>query len=256
NLFFARDIINFEDWEDLNDLDTSNNELFDFSVMSYNILSQDLIDQHPHLYSHCAPFNLTWDYRWQIILQELQHWDADVLCLQEIQEAHYKEQMLPSLSAMGYSCHYKRRTGSKTDGCCTCFKSSRFALLCESHVEYFLPGIHVLNRDNVGLVLLLCPILQEGLKEESSYHPVCVANTHLLYNPIRGDIKLAQLALLFAEVDRMSKTSDGNHHPIILCGDLNATPGSPLYRFIRNGILNYQNLPAWKVNFPTIINCN
>ncbi|XP_063295709.1 protein angel homolog 1 [Pelobates fuscus] len=236
----------WRDWEDLYELDSTSKELFDFTVLSYNILSQDLVEQNPTLYTHCSPIILGWDYRWQSILQELQHWDADVLCLQEVQEDHYREQVQPSLSALGYSCHYKRRTGRKTDGCCTCFKLSRFTLLHERHVEYFRPGIQVLNRDNIGLVLLLSPILKEGL--EKCPHALCVANTHLLFNPRRGDIKLAQLALLLAEVDKISQTSDGAHHPILLCGDLNATPGSPLYRFMRNGILNYKNLPAWKVS--------
>ncbi|KAM8921660.1 protein angel homolog 1 [Pelodytes ibericus] len=238
----------WRDWEDLFDPEMPNKDQFDFTVLSYNILSQDLASQNADLYLHCSPAILLWEYRWQNILQELQHWEADIICLQEVQEDHYREHVQPSLSALGYSCHYKRRTGRKTDGCCTCFKSVRFMLLRESHVEYFRPGIDVLNRDNVGLVLLLGPILEESLKEKYSPRPVCVANTHLLYNPRRGDIKLAQLALLLAEVDKVSLTPEGLNYPIILCGDLNATPDSPLYRLLRNGILRYKDLPAWKVS--------
>lgn len=147
----------------------------------------------------------------------------------------------------GYSCHYKRRTGRKTDGCCTCFKAERFALLAESHVEFFRPAIDVLNRDNVGLVLLLQPRPAEGVQDATST-PLCVVNTHLLYNPRRGDIKLAQLALLLAEVEKLSRHPDGSRCPIILCGDLNATPDSPLYQLLYNGVLNYSGLPAWKVS--------
>ncbi|KAM4662495.1 protein angel homolog 1 [Discoglossus pictus] len=238
----------WRDWEDLCDPDTPSEENFDFTVLSYNILSQDLADQNPDLYVHCVPDILCWEYRWQNILQELQHWEADVLCLQEVQEDHYKEHVQPSLSAMGYSCHYKRRTGRKTDGCCTCFKTQRFTSITESHVEFFRPGINPMNRDNVGLVLLLQPRIPEDLQEKFNPPPLCVANTHLLYNPRRGDIKLAQLALFLAEIDKVSRMPRGAHCPIILCGDLNATPDSPLYRLLRNGILNYRDLPAWKVS--------
>ncbi|KAG9481706.1 hypothetical protein GDO78_010768 [Eleutherodactylus coqui] len=172
-----------------------------------------------------------------------------ILCLQEVQDDHYREQVQPSLSALGYSCHYKRRTGRKTDGCCTCFKAQRFTLLAESHVEFFRPAIDVLNRDNVGLVLLLQPQLLEGTQDGcAAPTPLCVANTHLLYNPRRGDIKLAQLALLLAEVDKLSRNPDGSRCPIILCGDLNATPDSPIYQLVYNGVLNYNCLPAWKVS--------
>nr|DBA14604.1 TPA: hypothetical protein GDO54_005546 [Pyxicephalus adspersus] len=238
----------WRDWQDLYSPDLLTEKQFDFTVLSYNLLSQDLIEQNPHLYLHCPPSILTWDYRWPNLLQELQHWEADILCLQEVQENHYKDQIQPSLKSMGYSCHYKRRTGRKTDGCAICFKTQRFSLLQESHVEFFRPTINVLNRDNVGLVLLLRPVLSEETSDKLSPPNLCVANTHLLYNPRRGDIKLAQLALLLAEVDKLSRTPEGGRCPIILCGDLNATPNSPLYHLLHNGVLNCRRLPAWKVS--------
>lgn len=37
---------------------------------------------------------------------------------------------------------------------------------------------------------------------------VVVANTHLIYNPKRGDIKLAQLALLLAALDKFAKIEE------------------------------------------------
>ncbi|KAE8586066.1 hypothetical protein XENTR_v10021539 [Xenopus tropicalis] len=238
----------WRDWENLCETEDISDKQFDFSVLSYNILSQDLADQNPELYQHCDPSILHWDYRWPNILQELQHWEADIICLQEVQQDHYKEHVEPSLSAIGYSCHFKRRTGRKTDGCCTCYKTQRFMLLSESHVEFFRPGIDVLNRDNVGLVLLLKPLLPDAQQGRHNPIPLCVANTHLLYNPRRGDIKLAQLALLLAEVDKISLTAHGSHYPVILCGDLNATPDSPLYHLLRYGYLNYRGMPSWKVS--------
>ncbi|XP_057589223.1 protein angel homolog 1 isoform X3 [Hippopotamus amphibius kiboko] len=147
----------------------------------------------------------------------------------------------------GFTCFYKRRTGCKTDGCAVCYKPTRFRLLCASPVEYFRPGLELLNRDNVGLVLLLQPLVPEGLGQVS-VAPLCVANTHVLYNPRRGDVKLAQMAILLAEVDKVARLSDGSHCPIILCGDLNSVPDSPLYNFIRDGELQYHGMPAWKVS--------
>lgn len=129
-----------------------------------------------------------------------------------------------------------------------CYKPTRFRLLCASPVEYFRPGLELLNRDNVGLVLLLQPLVPEGLGQVS-VAPLCVANTHVLYNPRRGDVKLAQMAILLAEVDKVARLSDGSHCPIILCGDLNSVPDSPLYNFIRDGELQYNGMPAWKVKW-------
>ncbi|KAG8451563.1 hypothetical protein GDO86_003675 [Hymenochirus boettgeri] len=238
----------WRDWEDLFDYNTTFEKHFNFSVLSYNILCQDLIEQTPALYQHCDPSILSWDYRWPYILQELQHWEADIICLQEVQQDHYIEQVLPSLSAMGYSCHYKCRTGRKTDGCCTCYKTLRFTLLAYSHIEFFRPCFDILNRDNVGQILLLKPLLPPEMPHKLRPSSLCVANTHLLYNPRRGDIKLAQLGLFLAEIERFSKNINGSHCPIILCGDLNATPDSPLYNFLCTGHLNYKDLPAGMVS--------
>uniref|UniRef100_A0A2K5NHR3 Protein angel homolog 1 n=1 Tax=Cercocebus atys TaxID=9531 RepID=A0A2K5NHR3_CERAT len=209
--------------------------------------AQDLMQQSSELYLHCHPDILNWNYRFMNLMQEFQHWDPDILCLQEVQEDHYWEQLEPSLRMMGFTCFYKRRTGCKTDGCAVCYKPTRFRLLCASPVEYFRPGLELLNRDNVGLVLLLQPLVPEGLGQVS-VAPLCVANTHILYNPRRGDVKLAQMAILLAEVDKVARLSDGSHCPIILCGDLNSVPDSPLYNFIRDGELQYHGMPAWKVS--------
>ncbi|XP_030070615.1 protein angel homolog 1 isoform X1 [Microcaecilia unicolor] len=250
----------WRDWEDLSlqshccpdgmqARDAGSGVQFEFTLMSYNILAQDLVEQSPELYVHCHPDILSWSYRFQNILQELQHWDPDILCLQEVQENHYWEQLEPTLGMMGFTCFYKRRTGRKTDGCAICYKHDRFSLLCANPVEFFRPGIDILNRDNVGLVLLLQPFVPATASGSTpTIMPLCVANTHLLYNPRRGDIKLAQLALLLAEIDKVARTAEGNCYPIILCGDLNSVPNSPLYNFIQNGTLCYLGMPAWKVS--------
>ncbi|NXA84232.1 ANGE1 protein, partial [Thryothorus ludovicianus] len=243
----------WRDWEDLSvqpcvlEQVSKNASLFEFRVMSYNILAQDLVEQGLDLYVHCHPDILNWNYRLPNLLQEIQHWDPDVLCLQEVQENHYWEQLEPTFKEMGFACFYKRRTGTKTDGCAVCYKHSRFQLISLSPIEYFRPGLDILNRDNVGLVLLLQPVLPEGLGLKA-VSPLCVANTHVLFNPRRGDIKLAQVALLLAEIDKIARTTEGSYYPVILCGDLNSVPDSPLYKFIRNGELSYHGMPAWKVS--------
>ncbi|KAG8504436.1 Protein angel-2 [Galemys pyrenaicus] len=225
--------------EDVNDSECEDTEnKFDFSVMSYNILSQDLLEDNSHLYRHCRRPVLHWSFRFPNILKEIKHFDADVLCLQEVQEDHYGTEIRPS-----YHCEYKMRTGKKPDGCAICFKHSKFSLLSVNPVEFYRPDIPLLDRDNVGLVLLLRP------RSASSTSPaICVANTHLLYNPRRGDIKLTQLAMLLAEMSSVARQKDGSLCPIVMCGDFNSVPGSPLYSFIKEGTLNYEGLAIGKVS--------
>lgn len=109
-------------------------------------------------------------------------------------------------------------------------------------VEFYRRGSSLLDRDNVGLIMMLQPV-----KELGTGHNICVATTHLLYNPRRGDIKLAQLALLLAEINRVAQLGDGSTCPVVLCGDFNTVPASPLYTFIKDNKLEYAGMPIGKV---------
>lgn len=108
-----------------------------------------------------------------------------------------------------------------------------------------------MDRDNVAMLTLLHPKYKDG--SICNYTALCIVNTHLLFNKKRGDIKLLQLVSLFAEIDKLKKEfiADGEQGqstnkikliPVVLCGDFNMTPFCPLYHYISNGTLNYNNL--------------
>ena len=102
--------------------------------------------------------------------------------------------------------------------------------------------IKVLDRDNVGLVIRF-----QLWEKKPSQNPAmfCVAVTHLLFNSKAGDVKLAQLALLLAELDCITQQG---RLPCVLCGDMNSVPPSPLVKFIETGTLNYSQLSAVQVS--------
>lgn len=50
----------------------------DFTVMSYNILADDLLQANLDLYAHCPWRVLDWNYRCVRILAEIQKWAPDV----------------------------------------------------------------------------------------------------------------------------------------------------------------------------------
>ncbi|CAB1335172.1 unnamed protein product [Coregonus sp. 'balchen'] len=173
--------------------------LFDFTVMSYNILAQDLLEANQELYTHCP---------------------------------------------------LERRTGTKTDGCVVCYRGDRFSQVSESLLEFYRPECELLDRDNVGIVLLLQPIITQGSEVTAKGPPLCVATTHLLFNTRRGDVKLTQLAILLAEIDCIVRNCKvkGEHCNVVLCGDFNALPNMPLYQLITTRQLYYHGLPAWMIS--------
>lgn len=86
----------------------------------------------------------------------------------------------------------------------------------------------LLDRENVAIVC----------KFQLKSNPACqfiAATTHLLYNPKRQDIRLAQIQILLAELDRISKIDDKTNLPVILGGDFNLQPYSAPYNLLING---------------------
>lgn len=94
---------------------------------------------------------------------------------------------------------YKRKTGNKTDGCAIYYRKSMFKMIENTTVEYN-QGYSVLDRDNVGIIVKLAPVKHPKVE-------FVVATTHLLYNPRRQDVRLAQTQVLLAEVDRIAYKS-------------------------------------------------
>ncbi|XP_070571025.1 protein angel homolog 2-like [Ptychodera flava] len=219
----------------------------EFSVLSYNILAQGLLNTNMDLYCDCPPDILDWNYRKQNILREIKDLIPDIMCLQEVEEDPFNNFFQPQLAILGYDGVFKKRTGDKQDGCAIFYKNSVFRLVKHKLVEYYKPGVFPLDRDNVGTIVLLQPRDKKVANQK-----ICVANTHLLFNPKRGDVKLAQLGVLFAEIDNIAfrKVTHGDvkYHPVILCGDMNSEPYSPLYKFINRGKLQYDSLTRTEVS--------
>lgn len=220
---------------------------FSFNLVSYNILSQTLLNDHSHLYSNCNPKDLEWPKRGMKILTELIKGRADIICLQEVDALHLQTLFKPRLAKYGYQCLYKKKTGIKSDGCAIFFKHSLFRLLQHKCIEFNQNDTaSILNRDNVGIIAVLKPKYYTS----SDSNKLVIANTHLIFNPRRIDIKLAQLKLFLTELEEFSlqnydKSNDKcQHHPTILCGDMNSVPESDVNKFIVNGYLENDKFEA------------
>ncbi|XP_027839642.2 protein angel homolog 2 isoform X2 [Aphis gossypii] len=212
---------------------------FNFSLLSYNVLAQELLEKNAFLYDWSDVRVLEWNYRRQLLLNEIKRFNADIICFQEVQESHLSW-FFKKLSDLGYNGVYKKRTHVHSDGCAIYYKNDKFTLKEKVTVEYNQPGVNVLDRDNVGIVLRLSP---RQYDEEN----IIVSTTHILYNKKRHDIKLAQVHLLLAEIERVSYKGVGDrnipeYYPIILTGDFNLEPNTAVYDFLINGALYYSNL--------------
>lgn len=211
-----------------------------FTICSYNVLCQKTIARTNYLYRHLTntPNYLTWAHRWKGLQEELPSFDADIIGLQEVQCDHYIEDFEPLMKKHGYEGLYKQKYGTnqKDDGCALFFRPSRFDRVAYQEVNYFISPESVSNRENIAQILALrCRITKEIL---------IVANTHLLFNEERGQVKLAQLSILFASINKMKQditlTGESSNPSILVMGDFNMEPNSKIYEFVVNGILHVE----------------
>ncbi|XP_022899951.2 protein angel isoform X1 [Onthophagus taurus] len=209
-----------------------------FTIISYNVLAQDLLMEHPELYNGNDQNALQWDFRYKNLYQEIKEKNGDILCLQEVQQSHI-DKYFKKLETLGYNMIYKQRTGIRTDGCAIYYKTDKFNLVEYTTVEFRQPNTSILDRDNVAIVATFSP------KRNPSTQFV-VATTHLLYNPRRQDVRLAQTQVLLTEIERFAyrknKNGDEYYIPILITGDFNSLPSSAIYQFIVNGKYKYENV--------------
>lgn len=236
---------NFRTWEKVsNYCHNITGPSFRFKVVSYNVLAQVLLEIHPYLYSECYSNDLKWKVRADRIYNEIVSLAPDIICFQEVQASHLNS-FYERFEQIGYSGVFKRKTGSKYDGCAIYFKKAIFQLMDQCGVEFLQPQLPILNRDNVGLMVKL-------VANSAPESPFIVATTHLLYNPKRTDVRLAQLQMLLAEIDRFAYFNNGRtcgHLPIILTGDFNSTPDSAVVRLLDIGQVNaapFRDISDWR----------
>ncbi|KAK4340825.1 hypothetical protein RND71_039326 [Anisodus tanguticus] len=236
--------LNFRNWEHARPGPPPHCERF--TVLSYNILADYLaIDHQRKLYFHIPQHILDWEWRKRSILSELGWWSADILCFQEVDRF---QELEAELKLRGYSGIWKRRTGDPADGCAIFWNASRFKLVHEEFIEFKKFGL----RDNVAQI---CVFESLGQQSKSSPAPsaspgesnkVLICNTHVLFNPRRGEIKLGQVRVLLDKAYGVSKLWD--NAPIVICGDFNSTPKSPLYNYIAEERLDLSEVPRDKVS--------
>ena len=153
-----------------------------FRVCSFNVLAQCYVNAVRFPYT--TNFALKWRHRRVQLMKEVLSYNADVLCLQELD--NYQEWWQGRMGLAGYDGVYFKKDGSNKDGLAIFYKRDLFQLFKTSEIHFndlddFLPqGINPerAKTDDVGLIVGLQPW-------EESPHPTAngVANVQLQSDP-------------------------------------------------------------------------
>ena len=140
----------------------------------------------------------------------------------------------------GYAGRFMKRTGDQQDGCALLWRESRLRLCAARDLAYRVSSRF--DRDNVGQLVALHAVGESGGDGDSAGATIVVGNTHVLFNPRRGDVKLQQVATLLAAAaamsDELSGAQGGRGVPVVVCGDFNSAPFSPIYDFLASGTIS------------------
>ena len=90
------------------------------------------------MFGYVPSWFLHWDYRKQMILHEILSYDADIVCLQEVESSQYEQYFKPQLRMRAnYESMFSPKSRARTmsdwdrafvDGCAIFYKYERYTL--------------------------------------------------------------------------------------------------------------------------------
>ncbi|ONI09141.1 hypothetical protein PRUPE_5G220800 [Prunus persica] len=117
------------------------------------------------------------------------------------------------------------------------------SIMCLQEVDRFDDLAHLFQKDGFeGVYKSKQNQLESEITPQTSVSPctqnrsVVIGNTHVLFNPNRGDIKLGQVRLFLEKAHELSQ--EWGSIPVIISGDLNSIPQSPMYQFLASSELD------------------
>ncbi|XP_053509198.1 2',5'-phosphodiesterase 12 [Ictalurus furcatus] len=231
-------------------------------VVTYNILA-DIYSQTEFsktvLYPYCAPYALELDYRQNLIKKELSGYNADIICLQEVDKGVFGDSLAPALDAFGMDGVFKVKE-KQHEGLATFYRRSKFKMLSRHDVMLS----EALEMDALHRVLLeklsTNPVLKAKVVQRSTtlqvtvfqsicdpLKIVCVANTHLYWHPKGSNVRLIQMAVALNHLKKVM--AEEHASTLIFCGDFNSTPSSGLFQLLSQGSIAEQHTD-WASNGP------
>nr|CBN80659.1 2',5'-phosphodiesterase 12 [Dicentrarchus labrax] len=232
-------------------------------VVSYNILA-DIYAQTELsknvLYPYCAPYALQLDYRQNLIKKELAGYNADIVCLQEVDKVVFTDSLTPALDAFGLDGVFRVKE-KQHEGLATYYRRSKFQLLSRHDImlseALTSDPIHSALLEKVSAnsalkdkILMRSTALQVSVLEDLNKpgRKVCVANTHLYWHPKGGNVRLVQMGVALQHLSHViNEVAPGA--PLVFCGDFNSTPNSGVFQLVSEAVVPQQH-PDWSSSGP------
>lgn len=226
-----------------------------FRVLSYNILAPSIVGCQPHLFSRRPADVMDWSRRLRRIQREVDVLQPDIVCLQEVLFAgptSVQADVADYFSQRGYSYRGRRRAvvdggGGRADGCAIFFRSALFALDTWKAVE---AADELAGKKCARAVGLICRLRPADARSTSTTMRLVVATLHNRFGQNHFVSRLADTAVLLADLDELAYEDSTSYYPTVLTGDFNVEPYTDIHRLITKGVLYYEGLKCGPSKYP------
>ncbi|XP_072936524.1 2',5'-phosphodiesterase 12 [Epargyreus clarus] len=238
-----------------------------FRCVSYNILADLYCDSdftRTALHPYCPPYALHIDYRKQLIIKELLGYNADIMCLQEVDSKIFNHYLKPILESEVMEGRFYKKGKEVAEGLSCFYRSDRYRFLSENQIllaealqtQSYLQPVwtavkanealkeRVLDRSTVASATILRSI-------DTPNEILVIGNTHLYFHPDSDHIRLIQGGIVIYWLQHLCNTlkeqNKENRISLILCGDFNSVPSCGIYQLYTQGVAP-NSLPDWSSN--------
>lgn len=211
------------------------------SIITYNILKPYQIYNKKYK-NEQKEATILWFYRWEIIKRELSVYNADIICLQEVQWNIYQNDMLPFFSQYKYSGNFVAAEPIKTQeqrDKLLYYNDSMKSGVAIFYKNYFCP-IQISSYDFYknakkkqtkefakrlkNYFVNLCIILEDTTTNKR----ILVSTLHIVNKEELNDVKLLMIEHIINHVKKLATKK----MPIVLTGDYNSLPSSDVYKLV------------------------
>ncbi|XP_065316617.1 2',5'-phosphodiesterase 12-like [Gordionus sp. m RMFG-2023] len=188
------------------------------------------------------------------------NYNADLICLQEVDKKLFNTHLNIGLSQYGYSGLSLFKGDTVAEGCALFYKNSKFDLI--SKYDISIPNAIQANQE-LYKTIQQYPRLKENIMSKKSVFQVtllkckynltddviCIANTHLYFLPTSPHIRLIQITSCLRYLQNVlaqycQNNTKSKRPRVIICGDFNSSPQTDLYQFLTTKCLT-KDATSW-----------
>jgi 2',5'-phosphodiesterase len=236
----------------------------EFRTVTYNLLADLYADSdfsRTVLHPQCPPYALAIAYRKSLFVKELVGYNADIMCLQEVDNKVFDGDLFPVFSAKGYDGVFDRKGGTVSEGAACFWNAAKFSKLDSSRmvlgeaviedpkfedIKNAISANDKLKESFIGRTTALQTVILESCHDKS--RGLVIGTTHLYFKPDADHIRLLQIAMIMRELEAAVQAGQKNwpekKFSLLLCGDFNSTPTFGVLEFMKTKTIG-NKYPDW-----------